>query len=349
MLAQLSRYGALAAKVHAIRGKRLTREDFARMLEMKSVAEITRYLKAHPYYAAPLSGVDPGGIHRSGLENMLRAHWFSQYLTLFHYIPRGDAALMRYPVLHAEMEQIMAFMRLAVIGKSEEYRFALPRFFDRYSRIHYQALSRAKSYDDMLEAVRQTEFYPSLFRLRKENGAFPPYLFVENAMRSYYFRTVFDLIDKRVQGAARTVLRDFIGLQVDMINVTSAMRIRTYFPSMNEDAFSYLLPVTYKLGAVFLRQLLQASDADASMGLMRGSHYGKYFSQHQFDTLDDYAAEIRYDYARRHFSGIPSVHTAVLFAGLQEFELQNLIHVVECVRYAVPPAQAWRYLAGLRA
>ena len=347
MLTELSQYGALFAKTHAMRGKRLTGADYARMLDMRSVTEVAQYLEGHPAYVASLSGFEREGVHRGALEAAVRNHWFSQYLTLFHYVPREDAALLRYPVLRAEMEQIMAFLRLASVGRAEEYTFTLPRFFDRHSRIRYQALSRAVTYDDLLEAVSRTDFYPALRRLRKEDGAFPAYILVESAMQSYYFTSVFSLIDRRAHGETRALLRDLIGLQADMINVSAILRILRSFSALKENVFSYLLPVTHKLGPAFLRTLLQSPDTDAAFALMQTSPYGKFFATRRWDTLYDYSAEICYDFAKKHFSGIPSVHTALIFISLQELELKNLIHVIESVRYGVPLEQIRGCLVGL--
>lgn len=349
MLKRLSDYGAVAAKVRALRGKRLKREDFARLLELKSVPEIAAYLKGHPSFGPGLAQTDTESVHRLELENTLRAYVLRQYLTLFHYVSHPDDELLRYPVFRAETEQIMAFMRLASAGRSADYQFALPPFFDRHSRIRYGMLSQASTYDEMLEAVKRTDFYPALLRLRREDGAFPPYILVENAMRSYYYRSMFALIEKTASGEVRQLLMDMIGLQADMINVTAILRILQYFPALLDDIGNYLLPVTYRLKPAFLRQLSQAGSFGAAVALMKTSAYGRFFTRQSFDNADDYYSEMIYESALRHFTGhIPSVHMPMLYLLLRETELQNVIHAVECVRYGVKPEQAWGYLTGYR-
>lgn len=346
MLKRLSRYGALATKVRAIWGSRLTREDFARLLEMKSVQELAQFLKSHPGYAPGLTAVDAKTVRRMELENALRAYVLRQYLRLFHYVSREDAPLLRYPVVRAEMEQVMAFMRVASAGRSGEYTFRLPPFFNRHSRIKYAALSQAATYDQMLEAVRETEFYPALLRLRREDGGFPPYILVENAMRSYYFRALLDLIRARTAGESQRILLDLSGLLVDRINVAATLRILRFFPALRGDAASYRLPVTYKLDAAFLHTLAQAADAESAKRLLGETAYGRYFRSAEGLGINDTFSEIFWDMARRVLTGLPGIHTPLAYIMLREIELQNLIHVIECVRYGVPSAQGWAYLTG---
>ena len=46
-----AQYGALAAKVKALYGKRLRLEDFQHMAAFKSEAEVLEYLRAHPSWS----------------------------------------------------------------------------------------------------------------------------------------------------------------------------------------------------------------------------------------------------------------------------------------------------------
>ena len=69
------KYGALSAKVHALYGKRLRTEEFARLAGMKSEAEILDALRQHPGWSRALSQCVPGGwkyVGRIEVEQALR-------------------------------------------------------------------------------------------------------------------------------------------------------------------------------------------------------------------------------------------------------------------------------------
>ncbi|MDR1157128.1 MAG: V-type ATPase subunit [Oscillospiraceae bacterium] len=347
MLGQLIDYSAVATKVRAMYSRRLMPEDYLKIASFKRVSEVVAYLRNHPGWRGALSGSQEE-TRRSPLEAALRHYLLEESLSILHYISREDRFLSNNRVLLTEMEQIMLFLRYARAGRADEYHFDAPPFFDRHSRIHYSMLSKAATYEDMLAAVRETNFYTPLARLPLTEEGFPNYTTVETVMRSHYYRALLDMIGARYHGKTLAVLNESVGVEVDMINIMTLMRVRRYFSHQLGDVLSMLIPAHYKLTPAFIREMYTAATEEDAWGLLCASPYGKFFSSHVYTHIEEYYYQFLYEFNRRALSGAsPSVYTPLAYLSLRQVELKNLINVIECVRYGLQLSQAPSVLFGV--
>ncbi len=353
MTADLTHYGAVTAKVRAMYGMRLQAEDYAKMAAMKSVSEVADFLRDHPAWGEALASSDTSSLRRERLEAILRRRYLAHILRLFLYMRQEDRAAMRYPILAAEMEQLMRIMRLASAGQSSEYIFDQPEIVKTLSRVRFDLLPNAVTYDDLLEAIKNTDFYAALKRIRPETGEFPPYLLVEAQMRRGYFRSLGELLRGR-KGKSGELLREAIGIQADWINITMIDRILRYYPALMPDVFQYLLPAGAHLKPVEIRTLIALETAESLRGLLereslRGllerTHYGPDLAGHEGDSLEKIGQICLMSFFRRQMAGgFPSVFMPIAYINLYQNELQNLIHTIESVRYGLPAETAGRHL-----
>ncbi|MDR0292630.1 MAG: V-type ATPase subunit [Oscillospiraceae bacterium] len=344
MTGDLSRYGAVTSKIRAMFGNRLRREDYDRIAVMKSVSEVADYLRAHPDWGRALESVDTVALRRDRLETLLRRHSFAHFLRLFAYVERRDRLVMRYPVLTAEMEQIMRVTSLASSGNIGEYTFELPEYFKKFSRIQYNMLSSVRTYDDLLEAVKYTDFHTALERLRPLGGEFPSYFLIETQMRRSYYRSVGEMLRGR-KGKAGVLLREATGIQADWENITTVERILRFYPSLLSDVFHYLVPAGAHLKPVELKTMLSLEDADSLREILKKTYYGPFLEGRDGDTLEKIGQLFLMGYYRRQMAGgTPSVFMPIAYINLYRNELNNLVHIIESVRYGLAPEITEKYL-----
>ena len=344
MTGDLSRYGAVTAKARAMFAKRLRREDYARMAEMKSISDVAEYLRAHEYWSLALGSVDTAALHRGQMEFLLRWHSFANFLHLSNYVEREDRFILRYPVLLAEIEQITHFMRLAASGNPGDYIFGLPEYFKRFSRVRYDLLPAAKTYDGLLEAVERTDFYTALLRLRTESGEFPSYFSVETQMRRYYYRALTGLLRGRKDNSA-ALIREAAGVQADWENITITDRILRYYPALMPGILQYLMPAGAHLKPRELQAMISLSHADQLRELLKTTHYGRFLIGNEDDSFEKIGqTRLMAFYRRLMASGRPSVVIPIAYINLYHNELRNIIHMVECVRYGLKPEKTEKYL-----
>ncbi len=347
MTSDLTRYGAVTAKVRAMYGKRLQAADYTKMAAMKSVSEIADFLRAHPNWGEPLASADTASLRRERLESILRRRYLTHVLQLFLYMRREDRIVMRYPILAVEMDQLMRVMRMAAAGQAAEYIFDQPEIVKTLSRVRFDLLPRTETYDDLLEAVRNTNFYTSLKRIRPENGAFPPYLLVEAQMRRAYFRSLGEMLRGR-RGKSGELLREAIGIQADWINIAMIDRILRYYPALMPDVLQYLLPAGIHLTALEIRTMIALESAEGLRALLARTHYGSYLAGHDEDSMEKVGQLCLMTFFRRRMAGgVPSVFMPIAYINLYQNELQNLIHTIESVRYGLPAESTKKHLVIL--
>ena len=166
-------------------------------------------------------------------------------------------------------------------------------------------------------------------------------------MRNHYYRALMDMVEKRYRGDTCKLLREAVGTQADMINLTIIMRVRRYFPEQLDAVIPMLLPVRYKLTPAFINKLYTTKTAEAAEELLRASPYGKVFTAYQLNHIEDYYYQFLYEFNRRILAGgIPNVYTPSAYLSLRDVELKTLTAAIECVRYGIKPAQAPTYMFG---
>jgi len=346
MISELMGYGAVAAKVKAMYAKRLTRADFDRIAAMRRVPEVVAFLKVHPGWRGAFDGTFDE-TRRGPLEAGLRRYLMSEYTRLLHHIGKQDRFIVDDRVLRTDMEQIMIFLRHARAGQPNEYKPELSEVLARHSRIRYDLLSQAGTYAGMLDAVKNTRYYGALARLPVDETGFPDYMSVEMLMRGHYYRALMNMVRKRYRGDTVKLLREAVGSQADMINLTIIMRVRRFFPEQLDTVIPMLLPVHYRLTPAFVHKLYTAKTDEAAEALLRASSYGKLFAEHQLAHIEDYYYQFMYDFNRRILSsGLPTVYTPSAYLNLRDVELKTLTAAIECVRYGIQPAQAPAYMFG---
>jgi V/A-type H+-transporting ATPase subunit C len=347
VIGALIQYGAVATKVKAMYANRLTAEDFAKIAKLRRVPDVVSFLKEHPGWRGAFDG-SFDETRRGPLETGLRRYLSSEYMRILHFLDREDRFIVYDRVLRTEMEQIMLFLRYARAGRPSDYRPDLPAFFERHSRIRYDSLTKAVTYEDMLAAVKDTGFYAALARLTPEEEGFPDYTSVEMVMRNHYYRALMDMVGTRYRGGDQELLRRAVGSQADMINITIILRVRKFFPDRLDSVIPLLLPVQYKLTPAFVHRLYSAKTDEAAAALLRESPYKNVFAAHDFAHIEDYYYQFLYDFNRRLLSsGVPSVYTPAAYLNLREVELKNLTTAIECVRYGIQPTEAPTYLFGV--
>ncbi|MCL2084854.1 MAG: V-type ATPase subunit [Oscillospiraceae bacterium] len=333
---------AVAAKVRAMYGKRLSAEDYQRIAALNGVGEIAGYLRVHTSYA---SAMEAASSDRIAVENAVRGRLLDEYFRILNFIGRDDMAIMRFLIASSELREIMRFIWLAEAGQSDRYVYDMPPHFTRYSKINYRLLGMASDYEGLLDALAGTPYHAALKSLAARPNGWPEFSKIEVAVRRTYFRWAMTVIDRGYKGERRRALRDAVGFEVDMVNIMTIFRIRRHFPKMEDDMAGYLLPVSYKLKPSVVKRMMAASDEAAMLDVLRGAGYARIFTGELLDEVEGYYYTGMIDFYRRRLrDGRPYVVTPLAYLFLKQLEIKNIIKLIECVQYGIPPQKAQTYL-----
>lgn len=351
MIGEDMKYGALSAKVHALYGKRLRREDFARLAGLKSEAEILDALREHPGWSRALSQCAPGSwsyVGRIEVEDALREELRLEYLDLAHYVPRADRPLMSFRIRIAERTAILNALRKLKAGRYAKGMPPASRIVVR-GKVDVKALGACTSYDQLLAAARESIYYPALLHLRPEaGGPLPDYTAAECLLRSAYYAHMFRIARQTYRGNVQKTLFKAMGGQADLLNIIHILRLKTYFHDTPQEEYpKVLLPFHDRLKPELTHRLCGAADAGEVFALLRESPYRDCFEGVEVQEAEEYYRRAMYAFDRHQLMcAPPSIYKAMAYIELKELELMVLINVIESVKYGVPYHAALAELVG---
>lgn len=341
-------YGGMSAKVRAMYGKRLTRADFDKLIQSKSVSDIAAYLKSLPAWTEALRHILPATVHRAELERAIRNEIMLEYMRLYKFASRNDQALLRYFIRRRELNEITMFLRLLLTGQAAAYVCTFEPFYREHIHIRFESLSQCRTFDEFLEGIRGSIYHDTLAMLPRKQGEAPDLTIAKSALSGRYYAEGLRIIKRNYSGEVADLLIASNGARVDLMNIEILLRIKRYYPQMSPRAAEYLVPYKYKLSGDFFRSMAEAPTADDAIEMVKNSPYAKVFTNYRFANLEDYILRFTYDTDRKLLHRAePSVITPIAYIGLKEIEVRNLINVIECVRYGDTPESASIYIPGM--
>ncbi len=349
MLSSLSS-NVILAKARAMYGRRLTEEDYAAMLKYRTVGEVAGYLKKTARYGGELETVEEATVHRGYLELLLRQKLFLDYASLCRYELTIGEHFSEYIIKKSEIEQLLHCLRLMNAGRSKEYLFSFPSYFTSYLHFDLYELAKATNFDELLAALTGSEYQKILRQFRPEEGAGLDFTVIENALYTHLYQEVFSIIRHHAPGTTKKELTDLFGSYIDMENITRIIRMKRSYHAQPDYIRSMLLPFHFKISSKLLDRLLNAPNGDAVKKILREeSYYRRPLTAYEERNVDEIAVRARFDRCvhKLRFSVHPSV-VMLTYLFLTEIELENIINIIEGIRYNLSPKEISDLLIGYK-
>ncbi len=326
----------ILAKARAMYGHSLKAKDFQNLVNCHSVGEIASYLKNNTSYASALKDINESTIHRGHLEQLLRRKLLADYAALGRYDITVGTKMWRYLIEREEIEQIVICLRLMNAGRSSEFLFSLPLAFAVHTHLDMVRMSRCRSYDELLTVMQGTAYYDILAHFAPEKEQIIPLTDIETALYSHMVGTMFDIIDSNAK-PVREELTKLYGLRVDVQNVTRILRLKRYFHASPDVIRANLLPGGRCLSPNLLNSMIHSPDAEAVMAIFRSTSAGRRLADLQ--QMPELGINHLPYYSARKLIHL-SVHAPVVLLSyifIKEVELENIIEVIESIRYGLQP------------
>lgn len=328
--------GAVASKAKAMYGRRLTDKDYDELVRKRSVAEIAGYLKSNTLYSSTLRDIHELTIHRGQLEQLLHRNLFERAMKLFHYAGKKNMDFYQFNLQHIEIDEILSRIRMINNQNFDQAVTDMPLYLDRYTKLDLVALTKARTYDDLLALCEKTFLYKTLVSCKPAKGEAIDYTKCENELEKAYYEHVFHIIQKTFRGKRKQKLIDIFGTKVELSNITKIYRYKKFFQPPVEVIRDSLIPVKCRLSDQVIENMLMAPTAEQVLKILESSPYQFYVDDEEFVFIEYYGEKIKYNLAHRfmHFSNdAPIVFYS--YYQLAELEIENLINIIEGVRYGV--------------
>lgn len=341
-------YSAVVTKVRAMSAKLLTSQDFDYIAGLGSVPEAIEYLKAKPAYAEYINRMDISLYHRRHVEKVLYQSLFDDYSRIFRFAGMEQKKYLKLYWKRYEVDLINYCLRIVFNHYEKPFDLDYKKeFFDRYSQISIDRLITSKNIEELVDNLKDTEYYEPLHRLR-ESGAATLFDY-DLALDLYYFSTVWkkskNLLKKN---ELKLFIRD-IGSKVDLLNVQWIYRAKKYYHMLPPDIYSITIPIHYRIKTEEFKQLVEAPNLEQFERELEKTYYAKKFHyQDVSKTLEqmykDYLEKLYISDRRKEPYSIATINT-YLFQ--KEEEIYKLTTALECIRYGLSKGETLGYLGGV--
>lgn len=352
---------AFSTKARVRRSELLSPKDFRALLEQPSVSAIAVFLDATPYKKT-LEGLSLNDIRRTELEFHLGTAVLREALEFRSYMGADYRHLLNLWLEAYDIEFFKDHFRmtfgsaLPTAGQDDRTHPSFPDF--KLPLLDRDALLAARTPKAMLASIRDERLRAALNETLplKEDGAelsrddaCKVSFALGMALDRYYFDNLYRAV-LSVEGVEGRLLARLVGGRLDLVNLYWIYRGRRFFGLSPEQALATVTQSRYRANFDLLTRAA-FSELPAWDGVLKDTPYADIFRSDEEDpALRESEIELHVYRALHHVagemfrSGTPGFHTVGAYLMLKDFEVRDLITVIEAARYGYDRRKVGRLL-----
>jgi len=338
-------YAAVNTKIRALEKDFLKREDYLNMIQKKSVVDVAHYLKENTSYDKLLSEINIDNISRRDLEDILKNNMIKNMDKLIYYFRDDYKELIRSLYIKYEIEDLKILSRSIFNGKDLETIEKAFSFLGKYSRVDPKILFKSKTNRDLIYSLKGSEFYEFLIPL--VNGKRENRFRFEMALDMGYF-SIIQSRKLKISREDRKILKKWEGLLADLYNIQWVYRGKKFYNLSPEELLNYTINFGDKLTFRERKAMCYAKNLEELYKMITNTIYGFLFKKEEI-SRDIYMERRinRFVYYKlkaldRQFS--LSIIQTIDFVWSFEFEIRDIISILEAIRYDIPSEEARKFL-----
>lgn len=339
------RYASVNTKIRSIESKFLKDEDFLNLLHKKNIPEVALYLKRETHYGNILHDINENDIHRRQLETLIRKDHAEEIKRISHYFYDSYRKFFRYVFIKREVEELKDILRGIENGRNEELNRESFAHIGRFSKVNVDVLLSSISVSDFIKNLKGTIYYRYLQALedkKDEKNLFLGEMILDLA----YFNIFYKLMDE-INNRDRKVVDKLQGTNVDLLNIEWIYRGLMYYNLHPEVLFNYTIPHGYELSISDIKELCYIRDMGEFQNRILKSKYNFLFDNENTKDIFMERRSLRYQYfmiKRLRSRHEMNISEALAFDVLLEYEIRDIVTVIECIRYGIPDDEARKFL-----
>ncbi|MDD2269623.1 MAG: V-type ATPase subunit [Eubacteriales bacterium] len=328
-------YAAVFAKCRAKFATLLKDSDYSALANMKSVGAVAAYLMHNSDYADDLKGVNINEIKRAELEEILYANMMRSYKSLYVFT-NGEMREFIGDTMRKYNIDYILHQALSLSNpkpSSEDNEIAALNI--AHSEVDMLKVSAAQSLEQLGEALEGTRYH-RIYKSTLHDGKLD-HASLEVGLYNEYYNHIYNQYAEKRSGPAADSIKKLLHLTIDLINISTILRLTVSFEAKADMIIPYLLSIK---GGRDRREYIMLCNMNKEEFLtyLRASKYHKLVPEEAKISTAEFTDNFLNVYYRRLMnSATPSFEHPFAYLSLKELEVKNLIHVIEGIRYGIPP------------
>lgn len=341
-------YSGITVKIRAMQAKLLKDGDYEQIASMRSVPEVTEFLKEKPAYEKYLEEMDSTLYHRGNVEKILYQSLFDDYSRIFRFGGPQQKQFLKTYWKRYEVDVINYCLR--IVFNHYQIPFDLDykkEYFDRYSQISIDALVASKNVEELVDNLAGTEYYEPLKKIREmETATLFDY---DMALELYYFTTLWKRQKRLLKGKELKLYARDCGTKIDLLNLQWVYRAKKYYHMLPPDIYSLTIPIHYRLSVKEYKTLVETPSLEEFLRQVENTWYARKYDFGDGRTMEQtYKDCLRHLYLADRRQNPYSVASIYTYLYLKEEEIDKLTTALECIRYGLPRSETLAYMGGVK-
>ena len=343
---------AIGVKAHVLYSQLLNAEEYWALLNLHSTGEIADFLKQTEGYKEHLETLPPAKVHRVDLENAVRSAVLSEAASFLSYLSGARRQVFTDWLGWYESEQLKSIFRWISSRRISRDEMRQRLYSIPGSKVSYENLLNSRDYSEALEALKDTRYYKAIQEpvrrlINGEESLFSLEIAIDNLVETQLYCDL-----KKIEDKEHRLLEPLFGTRIDLLNLYHFHRCTWYYNMTMEETLSRMLPVKYKIKTHHLRDMAKGATLEERLERVRVLYpaYARIFQDAIGQPDGELILEMsikRYNYLKAlsiFQKGEPGFHTALSYFVLKSHEVDDVIRIIEDVRYDLDRRNAVAYL-----
>lgn len=338
----MDNYNSLNAKVKAMKSRLLDYDDYYYLSNLKNVLNVAVKLRSYPEYERYLSNIDEIDLRRNNIERKITISLYENYIKLYNFI--NDFSTRKFINDLFLKNQIHTIkLLLCILYDERNVIYSLPEFlktaFKNY-KINVNSLVNAKSIDEFIQCLRNTEFY---FPLSKFYNSNPTLFELEFELDIFYYMNLKKSIKKYLNKKDKLVMDKIIGSEIDLRNILWIHRLKKYYNYEKDQIYSKIIPIRHRLNKQNINDMIEAKTEQRFFDELEKTCYYDVFKENIEEKK--FIQTMTQIYKKEKLKYPNSIAVVSEYIHLKEVEINNITTLIEGVRYSIKDDEIMTFLS----
>lgn len=261
-------YSFINTRIRARKAKLLSAADYENLLEARDLDELTRRLVESDYYSL----FQDAGSQLDVLDGKLNQSFVHETKTLATGLPKASQRFVEFYFRRYFLDGLKTILRAFETETSwEEIQIHLVGTEEETKEL--QDLMTADSLSLMIDRLSDSDLRDILgdqIELAESSKTTVP---LELAIDRWFFTNLWKNIRHILKGTDFEFAQQFVGNQIDLLNIQAVLRIKRQFPEFDDRTIrDLLIPVNYRLHDILDRCITAASPTEVFNHLLESSY-----------------------------------------------------------------------------
>lgn len=338
-------FSTVNTKISAMKAKLLSKEDFINIMNLHSVQEVFDYLNDNTSFREVLWDLQGRKVHRNDFERRLYKYKITVVEKLNLYFREDYKDLIHSYMLRYEIENLKLVFEF-VRGRKKRQEIEDHFFtFGKCSNIDFQELIKKDSVLQVLEEIKDTKYYRLILPYaQSEDEKFNFY--VEMMLDKYYYHQLIQKAQKLL-GDKDKKSTEILRRRVDLYNLEWIYRGLKYFDMSKEEILNFILDYGYLYNYEKLKDIIYKFNINSALDQFKDTPYRFLFDcEYDIDLFMERRMD-QYLYGKSlslFNNSILSFGKVYAFVELVDFQIKDIISIIESKRYKMSAKEISKYL-----